>query len=230
MAQPLLTENSGCDPKSHQPHNGVFMKKLIKKKGFTLVELMIVVAIIGILAAIAIPNFIKFQARSKQSEPKANLKALFTAQRAYFSEKDSYNSTVGDIGFNPERGNRYFLATGCATLTQRTVAQESSTTGDCGFAVDVFKGYLAITTGSIANATESAATAGAGTCGLATTGCVVLGNTGAFAGIAAGNVDNDSVIDNWLVSSMSMVIAASALSEQQNNGPGVPANNINDVR
>jgi type IV pilus assembly protein PilA len=206
------------------------MKKLITKKGFTLVELMIVVAIIGILAAIAIPNFIKFQARSKQSEPKANLKALFTAQRAYFSEKDTYASTVGDIGFNPERGNRYEIRTGCTTLTNRATATEVSTTGDCGFTVDTFKGYAGGPTLSIANTGATAATVGAGMCTLATDGCVAVGNNGAFQGAAAGNVDNDSVFDAWLVSSMSLTVTASTDSEAQNNGPGVPANNINDVR
>src|SRR5579862_3776917 len=81
------------------------MKKLMK--GFTLIELMIVVAIIGILAAIAIPNFIKFQARSKQSEAKANMKAMFTAEKAFFQEKDRFSSLVGEVGFSPERNNRY---------------------------------------------------------------------------------------------------------------------------
>ena len=82
------------------------MKKLMMK-GFTLIELMIVVAIIGILAAIAIPNFIKFQARSKQSEAKANMKAMFTAEKAFFQEKDRFSSYVGEVGFAPERNNRY---------------------------------------------------------------------------------------------------------------------------
>ncbi len=81
------------------------MKKL--QKGFTLIELMIVVAIIGILAALAIPNFIRFQARSKQSEVKANLKSLFTAERSYYQEHDMYSEYIKKIGFNPERGNRY---------------------------------------------------------------------------------------------------------------------------
>ena len=64
------------------------MKKL--EKGFTLIELMIVVAIIGILAAIAIPNFNRFQARAKQAEVRTNLKSIFTAKVSQFSEWGSY--------------------------------------------------------------------------------------------------------------------------------------------
>ena len=63
------------------------MRKLANRfgQGFTLIELMIVVAIIGILAAIAIPNFIKFQCRSKQSEAKSQLKSMYVAQESYFA-------------------------------------------------------------------------------------------------------------------------------------------------
>ena len=59
-------------------------------KGFTLIELRIVVAIIGILAAVAIPNFRNYQLKSKESEAKVNLAAISVAQEAYFAEFDEY--------------------------------------------------------------------------------------------------------------------------------------------
>ena len=60
------------------------------RRGFTLIELMIVVAIIGILAAIAIPNFMAFQMRSRAGEGKTNLAAIRIAQGGYASEYDTY--------------------------------------------------------------------------------------------------------------------------------------------
>ena len=121
------------------------MKKL--QKGFTLIELMIVVAIIGILAALAIPNFIRFQARSKQSEVKANLKSAFTAEKAYYQEHDQYSSCIRKIGFSPERGNRYHYSLNvtvrgdetCNTPEARATAAGVTASTDGAVLADTFK-------------------------------------------------------------------------------------------
>ena len=75
------------------------LNNLKKGEGFTLIELMIVVAIIGILAAIAIPNFVRFQLRSKAGEGKLNLVAIRSAEGSYFGEYGTYiNSAVEPSG------------------------------------------------------------------------------------------------------------------------------------
>jgi type IV pilus assembly protein PilA len=84
----------------------MLLKLRRKAKGFTLIELMIVVAIIGILAAIAIPNFLRYQAKTKQSEAKTNLSAIFTSEISYFGEEDTYSS-IANIAWAPEGGTRY---------------------------------------------------------------------------------------------------------------------------
>ncbi len=204
--------------------------KVFRKNGFTLIELMIVVAIIGILAAIAIPNFVKFQARTKQSEPKTNLKALFLAQRIYFAEADSYSSFMGDITYAPERGNRYFIAVGGSNLSDRSADFENVATNANGFQPDTYKGYALITAASTSNLTAVSASSDMGTCSLASTGCVSTGNSGAFEAVAAGNIDNDTTNDCWAISTMTLSVAPSANSEAQYNGAGLPSNNINDVQ
>jgi len=67
------------------------------QKGFTLIELMIVIAIIGILAAIAIPQFSAYRQRSYNSAAQSDLKNATTAQEAYFVDEQTYASAIGSL-------------------------------------------------------------------------------------------------------------------------------------
>jgi len=81
------------------------MKK--SQKGFTLIELMIVVAIVAIISAIAIPNFLKYQVRSRQSEARTNLGSLGTAAEAYRAEFDTYVTSIDQLGWDAQGILRY---------------------------------------------------------------------------------------------------------------------------
>jgi type IV pilus assembly protein PilA len=87
---------------NHHVHN-------FRNAGFTLVELMVVVAIIGILTAIAVPNFKKYQAKSKQSEAKIQLAAIYSVEVSAQADYDSFATCLTDIGYDqPPRG--YYTA------------------------------------------------------------------------------------------------------------------------
>lgn len=75
------------------------------KRGFTLIELMIVVAIVAFLSMISIPNFLRFLAKAKRAEVYMNLGAIYVAQKAYWAEHGTYASALqgkDGIGWIPE--------------------------------------------------------------------------------------------------------------------------------
>jgi type IV pilus assembly protein PilA len=83
----------------------------INNKAFSMIELMVVVAIIGVLAAIGIPEYSKFQAKARQSEAKLSLAALFTAEESFRQQFNSFTVDLFNAGFSVQ-GARLRYVTG----------------------------------------------------------------------------------------------------------------------
>ena len=71
--------------------------KLLHNKGFTLIEIVIVIAIIGILAAIAIPQFSEYRRQSYNTAAMSDLKNAATAQESYYTENKVYANSVNRL-------------------------------------------------------------------------------------------------------------------------------------
>lgn len=150
--------------------------KLRSQKGFTLIELMIVVAIIGILAAIAIPNFLSYQAKARQSEAKTNLGGVYVSETAFFGEQGEYGNFT-QIGYT--LGSVSNAACAVCRYTYRIAASTSTTA-----------------VGAVATATTITGTTTPNTQGPV----AGINGGGSFTVSTAGNIDSDAAVDTWHVS------------------------------
>lgn len=75
------------------------VRALPARRGFTLIEMLIVVVIVGILAAIAIPQYSNTKGKSYASSMKSDLKNLAGQQEGYFTTNEEYASTLADVAF-----------------------------------------------------------------------------------------------------------------------------------
>jgi type IV pilus assembly protein PilA len=168
------------------------------KKGFTLIELMIVVAIIGILAAIAIPNFMKFQAKAKQSEAKTNLGAIYVAQLAYFANSNTYADTQAVqtpvtcnravVGGTPNYTTTPDDGTGCFCVMNWEPAGQNRYTYECGATAHQIDAKLA--GGTQLYGTDCTPVLDPDTTGIS----FIVG--------AVGNVDSDPEPDCWSINEL----------------------------
>jgi type IV pilus assembly protein PilA len=143
-----------------------------------------VVAIIGILAAIAIPNFLRYQAKSRQAEARTNLGGVFVSETSYYGENSRFAS-FGEAGFTlaGSASNRYTYrsgAAGAAGGANANVTAVGATQDTINSAVGNVTNYTGTVTAFNFDSTAAGALAG-------------------FTATASANLDNDATIDGWYV-------------------------------
>jgi prepilin-type N-terminal cleavage/methylation domain-containing protein len=107
------------------------MRFKINHRGFTLVELMVVVAIVGILVAVAVPQYQKYQSRAHQTEVKVTLGGVYVAETSFAAEFTSFTECLTDIGVAAV-GAQLYYSVGLNTFIGAKTCGNSGTL-DCGY-------------------------------------------------------------------------------------------------
>lgn len=158
------------------------MKRLMSREGFTLVELMVVVAIIGILSAIAIPNFRKYQAKAKTSEAKLRLAEVYTAESAVYSDYDTYVSCIQDAGIDsPGANSRVYYSVGFSASVSANATAVTNGMPTCAAP------FFYPQTRSVGGSLHTTAPTG------------IFVNSNGFTAGAEGYIQTNNVTDRWII-------------------------------
>jgi type IV pilus assembly protein PilA len=188
----------------------IFFKKnryvFFLEEAFSLVELMVVVAIIGILTSIAVPSYQKYQSRARQVEAKANLANIYTAENSFSVDQSTFSFCLANIGYAPTNPAAMYYAVGFSAMVTIPTTCGPSGTNSCA----AFSGYTTSTplTCIIANGVTywnaslrmNAPTTPAAT-GTTIMPLSTVANATNFVAGAAGNISRNSGYDFWSIDS-----------------------------
>jgi len=213
-------------------------------RGSTILEAAIVLVMLGLLSAVALPRFLSSRTRAHQAEARSNLKSWILAQRSFYEENARYEEDIRELGFTVERGNRYTYYFGrlpffyCETRDTAVAVVPQPPPGwsvDCitrdryehgmnSLDKPLWWPFMGRTVG-ITHTGEGYAPSNPGVTN-SRMGWTPEGNISA---LAVANIDDDAAVDTWYVSSADASVSLKCGDSKEHLEAGTPINYFDDV-